>query len=269
MWRKESSEPRHGKYLEPLGFGETQSLWRRVIPGPPGPGESQSQPVIWATGPQARLLGPEGGRAAQRTLRNRRDGTARLGEAAASHTCSGLVLLCPTGQKPRRTDTPPRPFQPTARGQPGSDAFRGRHAVMGWPAASSPARHTVATSGTPGRYARYTCEGASSSTRSARARGRMRPTSSRRRARAPPAVAAQTASSVVIRISRTASATASGMLEVKQDPGLQSVARATVAPASSSRRASGYGFLVENSTPGSSVATVPPPASAATSASVR
>src|SRR6516165_4137152 len=98
MWRKESSEPRRGKYLEPLGFGETQSLWRRVIPGPPGPGESQSQPVIWATGPRARLLAPEGGRAAQRTLRNRRDGSARPGEAAASHTCSGLVLLCPTGQ---------------------------------------------------------------------------------------------------------------------------------------------------------------------------
>jgi hypothetical protein len=100
MWRKESSEPRRGKYLEPLGFGETQSHWRRVIPGPPGPGESQSQPVIRATGTQARLLAPEGGRAAQRTLRNRRDGTARLGEAAASHTCSGLVLLCPTGQNP-------------------------------------------------------------------------------------------------------------------------------------------------------------------------
>src|SRR6516225_7838443 len=63
-----------------------------------GSGESRSQPVIWATGSQARLLAPEGGRAAQRTLRNRRDGSARLGEAAASHTCSGLVLLCPTGQ---------------------------------------------------------------------------------------------------------------------------------------------------------------------------
>ena len=63
-----------------------------------GSGESRSQPVIWATGSQARLLAPEGGRAAQRTLRNRRDGSARPGEAAASHTCSGLVLLCPTGQ---------------------------------------------------------------------------------------------------------------------------------------------------------------------------
>ena len=47
------------------------------------------------------------------------------------------------------------------------------------------------------------------------------------------------------------------MLEVKQDPGLQSVASATVTPAASSRRASGYGCRVENSTPGSNVATVP------------
>src|SRR5215469_14653915 len=121
MWRKESSEPRHGKYLEPLGFGETQSLWRRVIPGPPGPGESQSQPVIWVTGPLARLLAPEGGRAAQRTLRNRRDGVVRLGEAAASHTCSGLVPLCPTRQNCARIDTPPpaAAILPTA-GPPGS-----------------------------------------------------------------------------------------------------------------------------------------------------
>lgn len=122
MWRKESSEPRRGKYLEPLGFGETQSHWRRVIPGPPGPGESQSQPVIRATGTQARLLAPEGGRAAQRTLRNRRDGVARLGEAAASHTCSGLVLLCPTGQNPPHrhaaaaipADAAGRPWRPGA-----------------------------------------------------------------------------------------------------------------------------------------------------------
>ena len=82
------------------------------------------------------------------------------------------------------------------------------------------------------------------------------PTSSRRSARAPPAVAAQTASCVVMRMSLTASAMQNGMLEVKHEPGLQSVASATVAPAPSSRRASGYGCLVENSTPGSSVATV-------------
>jgi len=56
---------------------------------------------------------------------------------------------------------------------------------------------------------------------------------------APPAVAAQTASWVVIRMSRTASAMQNAMLEVNEEPGLQSVARATVAPASSSRRASG------------------------------
>ena len=47
-----------------------------------------------------------------------------------------------------------------------------------------------------------------------------------------------------------------GIDEVKQLPGLQSVASATVTPASSSRRASGYGERVENSTPGSRVATV-------------
>src|SRR5215467_7793475 len=128
MRRKESSEPPSAKgKLEPLGLGgnpgscgEKKALshgagntWsrlalgklkvigERVIPGPPGPGESQSQPVIRATGTQARLLAPEGGRAAQRTLRNRRDGVARRGEAAASHTCSGLVLLCPDGPKSR------------------------------------------------------------------------------------------------------------------------------------------------------------------------
>ena len=91
----------------------------------------------------------------------------------------------------------------------------------------------------------------------------------RRSALAPPAVADQTASSVVIRISRTASAMQNGMLEVYEDPGLQSVARATTAPADSRRRASGYGCLVPNSAPGSRVATVSDAASAATSASVR
>ena len=49
---------------------------------------------------------------------------------------------------------------------------------------------------------------------------------------------------------------------------MQSVASATVTPASSSRRASGYGERVENSTPGSRVATVPESRSASTSASV-
>ena len=46
---------------------------------------------------------------------------------------------------------------------------------------------------------------------------------------------------------------------------MQSVASATVTPASSRARASGYGWRVENSTPGSSVATVEPPARASTS----
>src|SRR5215207_7157540 len=89
--------------------------------------------------------------------------------------------------------------------------------------------------------------------------------SSRRSARAPPAVAAQTASAGVIRMSRTASATQNGIDDVYDEPGLQSVASATIAPASSRARAFGYGDLVENSAPGSSVATVPEPASASTS----
>ena len=60
-----------------------------------------------------------------------------------------------------------------------------------------------------------------------------------------------------------------GIDEVKHEPGLQSVAMATVTPESSSLRASGYGERVENSTPGNSVATVPDDDSASMSASVR
>ena len=81
----------------------------RGSPEPPG--------ELVATGTLGAFLALVGGRAAQRTLRNRRDGAARLGEAPPSHTWRGLVLclpsLCPTGQKPARTDTPfpPRPFR--------------------------------------------------------------------------------------------------------------------------------------------------------------
>src|SRR5699024_5337582 len=95
------------------------------------------------------------------------------------------------------------------------------------------------------------------------------PTSPRRSAAAPPAVAPHSASAGVMPISRTAMAKQNGIEDVYDDPGLQSVAIATVIPASMSRRASGYGDRVENSTPGSSVATVDPSASASTSASVR
>lgn len=84
-----------------------------------------------------------------------------------------------------------------------------------------------------------------------------------------PAVADQTASSGVIPMSRTASATQKGTDEVKDDPGLQSVERATVTPASRRRRASGHSARVENSAPGRSVATVRLWARASTSASVR
>ncbi|CAM5691315.1 hypothetical protein SFUMM280S_00364 [Streptomyces fumanus] len=66
-------------------------------------------------------------------------------------------------------------------------------------------------------------------------------------AAAPPAVAAHTASSGVIPMSRTASAMQNGTDEVYDEPGLQSVESATVTPASSSRRASGHAARVENS----------------------
>ncbi len=71
-------------------------------------------------------------------------------------------------------------------------------------------------------------------------------------------------------MSRTATAMQNDMLVVNELPGLQSVASATVTPASSSRLASGHGARVENSAPGSRVATVVPAAaaSASTSASV-
>ena len=51
-------------------------------------------------------------------------------------------------------------------------------------------------------------------------------------------------------MSRTATAMQNGMLVVNELPGLQSVASATVAPASMSRLASGYRARVENSAPG-------------------
>lgn len=70
-------------------------------------------------------------------------------------------------------------------------------------------------------------------------------------------------------MSRTASATQKGTDDVKDEPGLQSVDSATVTPASMSRRASGHSARVENSAPGSRVATVSPLARASTSASVR
>ena len=63
--------------------------------------------------------------------------------------------------------------------------------------------------------------------------------SSRRSAAAPPAVADHTASAGVMRISRTASAMQNAIDDVYDEPGLQSVAIATVTPASSRRRASG------------------------------
>ncbi len=111
-----------GKYLAPPGLGETPARWQRGKPEPRR-GEHPSHPVIRSTGTPGAFLALVGGRAAQRTLRNRRDGAARLGEAPPSHTWRGLVLclpclvpLCPTGQNRARTDTPPPPFPVAAAG---------------------------------------------------------------------------------------------------------------------------------------------------------
>src|SRR5689334_4819015 len=112
-------------------------------------------------------------------------------------------------------------------------------------------------------------EGAANTSASARAPGESLPTSARRSARAPPTVAAHSASSAVIPSSRTPSAMQKLIEVVLLEPGLQLVASATVAPASINRRAFGYGWRVEKSVAGSSVATVLDPASASTSPSDR
>jgi hypothetical protein len=58
-------------------------------------------------------------------------------------------------------------------------------------------------------------------------------------AAAPPSVAPRKASEGVIPISHTGSAMQKGIHQVKVDPGLLSLAKATVTPASGSRRALG------------------------------
>ncbi len=123
----ETSGHRHEGTPEPPGEEETLRRWRRGRPPasrqrensqPPGKGNPEP-PGIRATGTPVRLLGPVGGRTAQRTLSNRRDGAGRLGEAPPSHTWRGLVPLCPTRQNRAGTDTPPggiRPFRPPRAG---------------------------------------------------------------------------------------------------------------------------------------------------------
>ena len=82
-------------------------------------------------------------------------------------------------------------------------------------------------------------------------------------------MAASSASSALIPISRTASAMQKLIEVVLLEPGLVLVAIATAAPASITRRASGYGWRVEKSVAGRKVATVSEPARASTSASER
>src|SRR5262245_17546030 len=119
---KESPEPRRGNYLEPLGFGgNPESSGDGEFPGHPARGSPEPAGDLgdWNTG---EVAGPgrwsSGAKDAEKSAGRRRE----AGEAAASHTCSGLVLLCPKGPNRARTDTPPRPrpFRPAARSRPGS-----------------------------------------------------------------------------------------------------------------------------------------------------
>ena len=105
--------------------------------------------------------------------------------------------------------------------------------------AATPSFHTRATSGTPGSVGEVRAGRRVEQHEVGAHAGRDGSDVVAPQRRAPPAVAAQTASAVVIPISRTASAIISGIELVKLDPGLQSLASATVTPASSSRRASG------------------------------
>jgi hypothetical protein len=99
------------------GKGVLGAFGRWALSGPSGAGAPRAtgEPGDWHTG-QAHRSGywaPVGGRAAQRTLSNQRDGVARLGEAPPSHVWRGLVPLCPTLRSRARTDTPARTSPPT------------------------------------------------------------------------------------------------------------------------------------------------------------
>ena len=214
LWRRGNPESRAEKKalsrsakgkLEPFGLGATPVNWRKKALSHPGGGNTwryqawgQPRPVgkeespshgaespeppseLVATGPLGVFLVLVGSRAAQLTLRNRRDGVARLGEAPPSHTWRGLVLCLPwpvpivpdrpksrpdrhaayghSGLYPAASlSAPGNPRLPSACAAPpaGARIPAGRrvasHSAGGRPAASSPSRHTAWTSGTPGR----------------------------------------------------------------------------------------------------------------------
>ena len=131
----ESPEPLVREILGATRLGETPGSLAKRKARATGAGSPPSHPVIRSTGAPGAFLALVGSRAAQRTLRNRRDGAVRLGEAPPSHTWRGLVLclpclvpLCPTGQNRGRTDTPPlpRPFPAAAAGLSACSAVRRR-----------------------------------------------------------------------------------------------------------------------------------------------
>jgi hypothetical protein len=112
---KESPEPPVREILGATRLGGNPGLLAKRTARATGAGSPPSHPVIRSTGAPGAFLALVGGRAAQRTLRNRRDGAVRLGEAPPSHTWRGLVLclpclvpLCPTGQNRARTTRRPR-----------------------------------------------------------------------------------------------------------------------------------------------------------------
>jgi hypothetical protein len=163
--RRHSEPPAKRNFAAPA-WGQPRAVGNEKTLTHPARGTPEPL-VIRATGAPVKVTAPVGGRAAQRTLSNRRDGAARQGEAPPSHTWRGLVLLCPTRQNHARTDTPPvnQPFpQPppcpeaapaapyvTNVGRQVAEEAAAGYPIGGRPTASSPACHTAATRGTPGR----------------------------------------------------------------------------------------------------------------------
>jgi len=179
-WRKKAlSHPGGGNTWRYQAWGQPRPVGKEESPSH-GAESPEPPSELVATGPLGVFLVLVGSRAAQLTLRNRRDGVARLGEAPPSHTWRGLVLCLPwpvpivpdrpksrpdrhaayghSGLYPAASlSAPGNPRLPSACAAPpaGARIPAGRrvasHSAGGRPAASSPSRHTAWTSGTPGR----------------------------------------------------------------------------------------------------------------------
>src|SRR6516225_2452888 len=149
MWRKESSEPRRGKYLEPLGFGETQSPLvkgnsRATRPGgvPKPAGDLGNRTTGKVAGPGRWSSGAKDAEKSAGRLR-------KTGRGRCISYMQRPRPIVPDGPKSRAPTRRRGHFRPTARGRPGSaavaqfappdgtrvpagacqDAFLGRYAV--------------------------------------------------------------------------------------------------------------------------------------------